>query len=123
MFIAEGMKKVDGMTAKQIEIIVDTVVDGIKEAVALGEKIEIRGFGNFRIKQRNGRVARNSKTGELVQVPLKKASTSKPIGLFTTRSTLINNDAKEERCRPSRLCNASMVRIVKCSRLEIILKK
>jgi integration host factor subunit beta len=72
VFIAEVTKKVEGLTAKQIEVIIDTVLDGMKEALARGEKIEIRGFGNFRIKQRDGRVARNPKTGETVQVPQKK---------------------------------------------------
>jgi integration host factor subunit beta len=37
-----------------------------------GEKIEIRGFGNFRLKTRNPRKARNPKTGEAVDVPGKK---------------------------------------------------
>jgi integration host factor subunit beta len=37
-----------------------------------GEKIEIRGFGNFRLKNRNPRKARNPKTGESVEVPGKK---------------------------------------------------
>ena len=73
MLIAEVAKKVEGLTAKQIEVIIDTVLDGMKEALARGEKIEIRGFGNFRIKKRDGRVARNPKTGETVQVPPKNA--------------------------------------------------
>jgi integration host factor beta subunit len=73
VLIAEVTKKVEGVTAKQIEVIIDTVVDGMKEALVRGEKIEIRGFGSFRIKQRDGRVARNPKTGATVQVPPKKA--------------------------------------------------
>ena len=73
MLIAEVTKRVEGLTAKQIEVIIDTVLDGMKEALARGEKIEIRGFGNFHIKQRDGRVARNPKTGETVHVPPKKA--------------------------------------------------
>jgi len=71
--IAEVATKVEGLTAKQIEVIIDTVLDGMKEALARGEKIEIRGFGNFRIKKRDGRAARNPKTGETVQVPPKNA--------------------------------------------------
>ena len=65
-------EKVEGLTRKQTEIIVDTVFDGIKDALAKGEKIEIRGFGNFRLKQRRPRRARNPKTGEGVDVPSKR---------------------------------------------------
>ena len=73
VLIAEVTKKVEGLTARQIEVIVDTVFDGMKGALAHGEKIEIRGFGAFRIKQRDSRAARNPKTGETVQVPPRKA--------------------------------------------------
>ena len=65
-------EKVEGLTRKQIETIIDTIFDGMKDALARGEKIEIRGFGNFRLKQRNAKTARNPKTGEKVQVPPKK---------------------------------------------------
>jgi integration host factor beta subunit len=66
-------ERVEGLSKKQVEGIIDTVFEGMKDALARGEKIEIRGFGNFRLKQRDGKVARNPKTGEKVQVPSKKA--------------------------------------------------
>jgi integration host factor beta subunit len=65
-------EKVDGLTRNQTEIVVDTVFDSIKKALMNGEKIEIRGFGNFRLKTRKPRKARNPKTGESVEVPGKK---------------------------------------------------
>lgn len=65
-------EKAEGLTRKQTEIIVETVFEGIKEALVKGEKIEIRGFGNFRLKQRKPRRARNPKTGESVEVPQKR---------------------------------------------------
>ena len=65
-------EKVEGLTSKQTEIVMETVFDSIKEALQRGEKIEIRGFGNFRIKTRHPRKARNPKTGESVDVPAKK---------------------------------------------------
>lgn len=74
-------EKVKDLTRKQVEVIVNTIFDGMKNALAKGEKIEIRGFGNFRLKQRNSKVARNPKTGEKVEVPPKKVvhfKTSKP---------------------------------------------
>src|SRR6478735_9172881 len=50
------------------ELIVVTIFDQIATALARGERVELRGFGAFRVKQRNARIARNPMTGETVQV-------------------------------------------------------
>ncbi len=72
VLIEKVSEKVDGLTRNQTEIVVDTVFESIKKALMSGQKIEIRGFGNFRLKTRNPRKARNPKTGESVEVPGKK---------------------------------------------------
>jgi len=72
VLIEKVSEKVEGLTRSQTEIVVDTVFDSIKKALMNGEKIEIRGFGNFRLKTRKPRKARNPKTGESVDVPEKK---------------------------------------------------
>jgi len=72
VLIEKVAERVEGLTRNQTEIVVDTVFDSIKKALVSGEKIEIRGFGNFRLKTRNPRKARNPKTGESVDVPGKK---------------------------------------------------
>jgi integration host factor beta subunit len=72
VLIEQLTEKVEGLTKKQVETIINTIFDGMKDALARGEKIEIRGFGNFRIKQRNAKIARNPRTGEKVQVPAKR---------------------------------------------------
>ncbi len=72
VLIEKVAEKVEGLTRNQTEIVVDTVFDSIKKALMSGDKIEIRGFGNFRLKTRNPRKARNPKTGESVEVPGKK---------------------------------------------------
>jgi integration host factor subunit beta len=64
--------KIKDLSRSQVEAIVNTIFDGMKNALGNGEKIEIRGFGNFRLRQRNPKIARNPKTGEKVQVPAKK---------------------------------------------------
>jgi integration host factor subunit beta len=71
--IEKVAQKVDWLTLKQTEIVIETVFDSIKEALKRGEKIEIRGFGNFRLKERRARKARNPKTGDSVDVPEKMA--------------------------------------------------
>ena len=64
--------KVEGLTKKQTELVVETIFGSIKEALAEGGKVEIRGFGNFKLRSRKARKARNPKTGESVEVPPKK---------------------------------------------------
>lgn len=58
-----GMKQVD------VKVIVEQFLDEIVEAVSNGGNIEIRGFGRFKVKPRKGRVARNPRTGETVEIP------------------------------------------------------
>jgi len=72
VLIEKIAEKVEDLSKKQVEVIVETVFESIKEALAKGGKVEIRGFGNFRLRNRNARKARNPKTGESVSVPPKK---------------------------------------------------
>ena len=60
------------LTEKQTEVVVNTVFSSITDSLAEGKKVELRGFGSFRIRQRNARVGRNPKSGEKVDVPSKK---------------------------------------------------
>lgn len=72
VLIEKVAERVGSLTRKQTEFVVETVFDSIKEALIRGEKIEIRGFGNFKPKHRKPRKARNPKTGEKVDVPAKR---------------------------------------------------
>jgi len=65
-------EKVDGLSKKQTEVVIETIFESIKETLSKGGKVEIRGFGNFRLRSRNARKARNPKTGDAVDVPPKK---------------------------------------------------
>ena len=53
---------------RDVEKIVTTVFDEISEALARGDRVELRGFGAFSIKNRESRTGRNPRTGESVQV-------------------------------------------------------
>lgn len=70
--IASNVSQDIGITKKQTEVVVETVFESIKDALAKGGKVEIRGFGNFKLRSRKARKARNPKTGESVDVPPKK---------------------------------------------------
>ena len=65
-------EKCKNINIKEAEIIVDTVFDSMTEALAKGDRIEIRGFGSFHVKQRNARDGRNPRSGEKVGVGAKK---------------------------------------------------
>jgi integration host factor subunit beta len=60
------------LTKKQTEVIVNILLNCITEALSEGDKVELRGFGSFRIRSRNPREGRNPKTGDTVQIPAKK---------------------------------------------------
>lgn len=65
-------ERTSGLTKHQTELIVNAIFNSIKEALYRGDKIEIRGFGSFRLRQRRMREGRNPKTGTTVSVPSKK---------------------------------------------------
>ena len=87
MTVREGMTKAELvdqvarstlLTKKHAEIMVNTVFESIVDSLKVGEKIELRGFGSFRIRQRGSRTGRNPKTGAKVQVPSKSIPYFKP---------------------------------------------
>ena len=53
---------------RDVERIVNTIFEEIINAMASGHRVELRGFGAFSVKKREGRVGRNPRTGEAVQV-------------------------------------------------------
>ena len=74
------LKVSDDTGLKQIDVkkVVQKVFDCIIEALVRGEKIELRNFGVFKIKQRKSRTGRNPRTGEVVPVPPRKVVVFKP---------------------------------------------
>lgn len=66
------------LTKKNAEQVVNTVLSSIVGSLRDGEKIELRGFGSFRIRRRGSRIGRNPKTGDRVKVPPKKIPYFKP---------------------------------------------
>jgi len=76
--LVEEVSRVSDLTKKHSEVIVETVFKSIIDALHRGEKIELRGFGSFRLRQREPRKGRNPKTGDKVDVPPKKVPYFKP---------------------------------------------
>lgn len=76
--LVEEVTQIGDLTRRDGEVIVDTIFDAVIGALKAGEKIEIRGFGSFRIRQRKPRIGRNPKTGAKVDVPAKRVPYFKP---------------------------------------------
>jgi integration host factor subunit beta len=76
--LVEKVTHLGDLTRRDGEVIVETIFSSVIGALQSGDKIEIRGFGSFRIRQRNPRIGRNPKTGERVEVPAKRVPYFKP---------------------------------------------
>jgi integration host factor subunit beta len=87
--LIEEVSRVVEMTRKDSEVIVEAILDSVVRALRTGDKIEIRGFGSFRTRQRQPRVGRNPKTGARVDVPAKRIPYFKP---SKELKDLVNND-------------------------------
>src|SRR3981189_3165808 len=76
--LIEEVLRITELPRKESETIVETIFDSIIGSLQKGQKIEIRGFGSFRTRQRRGRIGRNPKTGAKGEVPPKKIPFFKP---------------------------------------------
>jgi len=70
--LIEALAKVENITLKKAEMVVNALFENMTEALMQKERIEIRGFGSFKVKFYNGYKGRNPKTGELIKVEGKR---------------------------------------------------
>jgi integration host factor subunit beta len=76
--LVEEVAKASELTKKDAERLVEIVFQSLIETLNRGEKIELRGFGSFRLRERNSRRGRNPKTGSSVDIPAKRVAYFKP---------------------------------------------
>lgn len=76
--LVEEVSRVSELTKKDAEQIVETVFLSVIRALHAGDKVELRGFGSFRLRKREPRKGRNPKTGDRVDVPSKQVPYFKP---------------------------------------------
>ncbi len=76
--LVDKVTSLGDLTRRDGEVIVDTMFEAVIEALKSGDKIEVRGFGSFRTRQRKARTGRNPKTGSRVEVPAKRVPFFKP---------------------------------------------
>ena len=121
--LVEEVSRVSDLTKKHSEVIVDTVFESIIDALKRGEKIELRGFGSFRLRKREPRKGRNPKTGDKVDVPPKRVPYFKP---GKELKDLINKDTGEPSRRAiagSQISDQSRSEISKSRRSEIDMER
>ncbi|MDA2924621.1 integration host factor subunit beta [Acidobacteria bacterium AH-259-L09] len=76
--LVDEVSENSGLTKQDAEVVVQTVLVSIVDALNSGEAVELRGFGSFRLRHRTPRLGRNPKTGQAVQVPAKRVPYFKP---------------------------------------------
>ena len=70
--IIEQLAETGGISLRRAKLFTDIFFESISEALANGDRIEIRGFGSFSVKSYNGYKGRNPKTGDAIKVNSKK---------------------------------------------------
>ena len=90
--LVEDVARAAELTKKDAERLVEIVFESIIETLNHGEKIELRGFGSFRVRERGARRGRNPKTGDPVDIPAKRVPYFKP---GKELKELINEDGEQ----------------------------
>lgn len=76
-FISMAAEKAD-MTKRQVSIVLEACIDSIQEALAMGEKVSLVGFGTFEVKERSARIGVNPATRGKIQIEASKVPSFKP---------------------------------------------
>ena len=77
-FVEYLSAKMDHLSKSQVADIVDIFFQSIADALVAGERVELRGFGQFQVKRRPARMGRNPQTGKRIKVPAKRVPYFKP---------------------------------------------
>ncbi|MCP3964191.1 MAG: integration host factor subunit beta [bacterium] len=76
--LVESVAAATGLFKKDAEVVVTSVFETLSESLRAGQKIELRGFGSFRLRERGPRIGRNPSTGARVEVPAKRICYFRP---------------------------------------------
>ena len=76
--LAAAMVKKSGLSKKNCDVALDAFVVTIGNALKIGDKVRIAGFGTFEVKERAAKIGRNPRTKEPVDIPATKQPTFKP---------------------------------------------
>jgi nucleoid DNA-binding protein len=76
--LIDAVANTSGHTKKDLEVVIDAVLEQVGETLAKGEKVDLRGFGSFVAREKKARQGRNPKTGETIEIAARKAVAFKP---------------------------------------------
>src|SRR5512147_2262091 len=76
--IVDAVATTTARSKAEIETVVDSLLGEIGKALRSGERVDLRGFGSFTVKDKKARQGRNPKTGETIQIAARRAATFKP---------------------------------------------
>jgi DNA-binding protein HU-beta len=76
--LIDAVAGTSGHTKKDLETLVDGILEQVSDALQKGEKVDLRGFGSFVAREKKARTGRNPKTGETIQIAARKAVAFKP---------------------------------------------
>lgn len=76
--IVDCIAQATGITKAETAVVVDKLIGTVIDAISRGERIEIRGFGTFKVMKRAPRTGRNPKTGAVVKIPQRDMPVFKP---------------------------------------------
>jgi len=76
--LIDAVSNTSGHTKKDLEVVIDAVLEHMGDALAKGEKVDLRGFGSFSAKDKKARTGRNPKTGAAIEIAARKAVGFKP---------------------------------------------
>jgi integration host factor alpha subunit len=74
-----------GHTKKDTETVIESMLEHVSDALTKGEKVDLRGFGNFVMREKKARQGRNPKTGETIEIAARKAVAFKPSKELSTK--------------------------------------
>ena len=75
--LIEALAKAENLTIKKAEMVINTIFGSVEDALVKGDRVEIRGFGSFKVKDYDAYQGRNPKTGEVIQVGQKNCPSSR----------------------------------------------
>ena len=78
MDLVNSVAEKTDMTKKDAEKVINAVFEGINNALAKGDKVQLVGFGTFEVKERAARIGRNPRTGEEISIPATRVPSFKP---------------------------------------------
>lgn len=76
--LIDAVANTSGHTKKDLEAVLDAILEQVGDTLAKGEKVDLRGFGNFVAREKKARQGRNPKTGETIEIAARKAVAFKP---------------------------------------------